>query len=405
MSIARISANDLFMQVLDPANRANPYRIYEQMLATPVAQLNSPNYYVVTTYNEITTLLHDPRVSKDERKSLAGGTSLRADSPPSLLFLDAPEHDQLRKLVIHQFTPERIRGMHTRISSLVTEMLDALRGQTQFDFVEQFAYPLPVTVICELMDVLREDQHKIHAWTDILARSLDPVIDIDPEKKAAVQNADNELRAYMGNFMQEKRAHPQDDLVSNLAIGNDPAGRMSDIDIVTTLMLLIAAGHETTVNLLSNSMLTLLRYPTEWRKLREQPERVTQVVEEVLRYEPPVQTLRRYALSDITLQGVTIPQGSSIELLFAAGNRDPRRFSHPNDFDPDRPNNQHFGFGGGDHLCIGAPLARSEVHIALTELARRLINPCLLADPPPYRVNAVLRGPEHLPLAFDRIAD
>lgn len=405
MSVARISTNDLFMQFLDPANRANPYRIYEQMLATPVAQLNSPSYYVVTTYNEIVALLHDPRMSKDERKSLARETGLRDTTHPSLLFLDTPEHDQLRKLVIHQFTPERIRGLRTRISSLVKDMLNALRGQTQFDFVEQFAYPLPVTVICELMGVPHEDQGQIHAWTNILAHSLDPVVDINPVKKAAVQNAEKELRAYMGDFMREKRAHPQDDLVSSLAVGNDPAGRMSDVDIVTTLALLIGAGHETTVNLLSNSILTLLRYPIEWRKLREQPERVTQVVEEVLRYEPPVQALRRYALSDITLQGVTIPQGSSIELLSAAGNRDPRRFSHPNDFDPDRSDNQHFGFGGGDHLCIGAPLARSEVHIALTELARRLINPRLLADPPPYRVNAVLRGPEHLPLAFDRIAD
>ena len=142
MTITRASANDLFKQVLDPVNRSNPYRIYEQMLATPVAQLDATRY-VVTTYNEIKGLLHDPRASKDERKSKAQGTSLRDDSNPSLLFLDAPEHDQLRKLVIHQFTPERISGLQGRISSLVTKELDALRGQTQFDFVEQFAYPLP----------------------------------------------------------------------------------------------------------------------------------------------------------------------------------------------------------------------------------------------------------------------
>ncbi|BCL82313.1 putative cytochrome P450 [Ktedonobacteria bacterium brp13] len=404
MTIARASANDLFKQVLDPVNRSNPYRIYEQMLANPVAQLDATRY-VVTTYNEIIGLLHDPRASKDERKSKAQGTSLRDDSNPSLLFLDAPEHDQLRKLVIHQFTPERISGMQGRISSLVTEALDALRGQTQFDFVEKFAYPLPVTVICELMGVPREDEQRFHAWADMLAHNIEPVVGYDPAKKTAIQNADKELHTYMSELVKEKRAHPQDDLVSGLAVGNDPAGQMSDKDLITTLVLLLVAGHETTVNLLSNSMLTLLRHPFEWRKLHEQPERVMPVVEEVLRYEPPVQFMPRYALNDITLQGVTISQGSTIELLYAAGNRDPRHFPHPNDFNPERPNNQHFGFGGGDHLCIGAPLARIEVHTALNELARRLINPRLLADPPPYKSNPVLRGPQHLPLAFDRIAD
>ncbi|BCL82310.1 putative cytochrome P450 [Ktedonobacteria bacterium brp13] len=403
MTITRVSATDLFKQVLDPANRSNPYRIYEQMLTTPVAQLDSL-HYIVTTYDEIAAILHDPCASKDERKSKVRGT-VRDVPHPSLLFLDAPEHNRLRKLVMQQFTPECISRMHDRVRSLVTEMLDTLRGQTRFDFVEQFAYPLPVTVICELMGVPREDEQRFHAWADTLAHSLDPVVNHNPGMEADTQHASQELRTYMSELVKEKRAHPQDDLVSGLAVGNDPAGRMDDVDLLNTLVLLLIAGHETTVNLLSNSMLTLLRYPFEWRKLRKQPERVAQIVEEVLRYEPPVQFMQRYALADITLQGVTIPQGASILLLFAAGNRDPRRFAQPNDFNPDRPDNQHFGFGGGDHFCVGAPLARIEVHTALNELARRLINPRLLADPPPYRPNAVLRGPQHLQLAFDHIAD
>jgi cytochrome P450 len=405
MAITRSSADELFKQVLNPANRSHPYPIYEQLLTTPVAQLDSSTHFIVTTYNEITALLHDPRMSKDVRKSKAQGTSLRDESHPSLLFLDAPEHDQLRKLVMHQFTPERIFNMHGRISSLVMEMLAALRDQKQFDFVTQFAYLLPVTVICELMGVPREDEQRFHTWADTLAASLDPVIDYDPAKEAAVAEAAGELRTYMHDLIREKQAHPEDDLISGLAAGNDPSGRMNEADLITTLVLLLIAGHETTVNLLSNSMLTLLRHPLEWRKLHEQPERVGRIVEEVLRYEPPVQFTQRYALTDITLQGVTIPQGSTVEFLFAAGNRDPRHISHPNDFNPDRPDNQHFGFGGGDHFCVGAPLARAEVHIALTELARRLRHPRLLADPPPYRVNAILRGPQHLPLTFDSIAD
>jgi cytochrome P450 len=404
MTIARISANDLFKQLLDPATRPNPYRIYEQMLATPIAQLNAPAHYAVTTYNEIAALLHDPRMSKDIRKSQARGTSLRDESHPSLLFLDAPEHDDQRRLVMHQFNPERIFSMHERIKELVTETLDGLRGQTQFDFVEQFAYPLPVTVICELMGVPREDEHRFHTWADTLTTTLDPVLEHDPAKKAAIEEANMQLRNYMSKLIAQKQAHPRDDLVSGLAAGNAPGGQLNETELITTLVLLLIAGHETTVNLLTNSMLTLLRHPLEWRKLQEQPERVVRVVEEVLRYEPPVQFTQRHALSGITLQGVTIPQGATVELMYAAGNRDPRHFERPNDFDPDRNAIQHFGFGGSDHFCIGAPLARAEVHIALSELAKRLVNPRLLVDPPPYRVNAVLRGPQHLPIAFERIA-
>jgi cytochrome P450 len=207
----------------------------------------------------------------------------------------------------------------------------------------------------------------------------------------------------MRGLIEERRAHPRDDLLSGLAVGDDPAGRMDDADLVITMILLLIAGHETTVNLITNGALTLLRYPDELVRLGHDPGRIPFVIEELLRYEPPVQFVTRFALADIEIDGTTIPKGSGIRLILAAGNRDPRRFHDPDRFDPDRPDNEHLGFGGGIHYCVGAPLARMEGQIALMEFARRLVNPRLVADPPEYRPNAVLRGPRHLLVDFDGV--
>jgi cytochrome P450 len=178
---------------------------------------------------------------------------------------------------------------------------------------------------------------------------------------------------------------------------------MAPGELIRTAILLLVAGHETTVNLLANGMLTLLRHPDELERLTQDSERVIPTVEELLRYEPPVQIMLRHALSDVEVAGMTIPSGAPISLVVAAGNRDPRRFAEPDRFIPDRRDNQHLGFGSGIHNCFGAPLARLEVQIALTELVRRLENPRLVEDPPPYRANALLRGPRHLRVAIDGV--
>jgi len=174
---------------------------------------------------------------------------------------------------------------------------------------------------------------------------------------------------------------------------------------VSTAVLLLIAGHETTVNLITNSMLTLLRHPEAFEQLRQNPDFVFGLVEEVLRYEPPVQFRTRTTLADIEIAGVTIPKGAPLVLLLASGSRDPRRFSNAERFEPARADNQHLGFGGGIHYCVGAPLARIEAHIALQELARRLVEPRLAVDPPSYRDNAALRGPRHLIVNFERLQD
>ncbi|GCE28902.1 cytochrome P450 [Dictyobacter alpinus] len=400
MSQVASNSTELFAQVMDPANRANPYPLYERLRATPVARLDD-GFYAVSTYPEIAALLHDPRAGKDQRKSEVSVGARGVSPTPPFLFLDPPEHDHLRALVMHQFTPERVNAMHNRIVGIVNELLDARRDSQELDVVDDLAYPLPVTVICEMLGVPREDEGRFHEWADILAHSLDPEPGEDMEAEAL--RARQEITPYMLDLVQKRREHPEDDLISALAVNNDPEGRMDDANLITTLVLLLIAGHETTVNLITNSSLTLLRNPEELARLHEQPERIIRVVEEVLRYEPPVQFAQRYALADIEIAGTTIPKGAGIRLIFGSGNRDPQQFVNPDHFDPDRPDNQHFGFGGAVHYCVGAPLARIEAQIALTALFHRLVQPRLKVDPPPYRPNAVLRGPRHLPVTFERM--
>jgi cytochrome P450 len=200
------------------------------------------------------------------------------------------------------------------------------------------------------------------------------------------------------------RKHPDGSVLSNLA-NDDAADVMTDAELATRSLLLLVAGHETTVNLTANGILTLLRHPWALERLRGEPDWATAVVEELLRYEPPVQYLpNRIALADIEVDGTTIRKGERVTLLLAAASRDPQRFASPDRFNPDRPDNQHMGFGSGLHYCFGAPLARIEAQISLTAMARRLSNPRLTSDPPPYRPSPVLRGPVHLPVRYDDLA-
>jgi cytochrome P450 len=208
----------------------------------------------------------------------------------------------------------------------------------------------------------------------------------------------------MAELIERHRRQPGDDLLSKMATDTGPDGPMPDQYLVATATLLLVAGHETTVNLLGNGLLTLLRFPETLKRLRNTPDLLPAAVEEMLRYEPPVQLLpNRTTLGDISLAGTTIPRGAVVTLALAAGNRDPARFVEPNRFDPERRDNAHLGFGSGIHLCFGAPLARAEAQVAFAELLRRLEQPRLVVDPPPYRPSPVLRGPEHLRIAVDGV--
>jgi cytochrome P450 len=309
-------------------------------------------------------------------------------------------------------SPRRIDGMREELRSIVKGLIDGLaegRGGSGagdgIDLVEQFSYPFPVTMICRLLGVPREDEARFHVWADTLAASLDPDPGADAEQREkATSSARMELGMYLAGLIEERRKNPGDDMLSQLAAGHGQGETMSTMELLSTAALLLIAGHETTVNLITNGMLTLLRHPDVLERLRREPGLAVPLVEELLRYEPPVQLLpQRTPLSDIEVCGVTIPKGAPMWLVLAAGNRDPKRFENPDRFDPDRKDVQHLGLGSGIHSCFGAPLARLEAQLALSELARRLHNPRLLEDPPPYRQNAVLRGPRHLVIACDDI--
>jgi cytochrome P450 len=403
----------LLRQITDYTNRADPYSLYTELRKTPVAR-QEDGTYAVSTYRAIHGLLHDPRISSDLRNRAPrdGDPGPAADGgglPQTMIRLDPPEHDKLRRQAMRPFgpphTPRRIADMHDELAGISAGLLDGLAGRQRVDIVEDFAYPFPVSVICRVLGVPREDETRFHTWADAIIASIDPNPDEDPaELQHTGEQARMQIGQYMAGLIEQRRHEPRDDMLSGLVHDDGPDGPMSPIDVITNSVLLLIAGHETTVNLITNGMLTLLRNPDVMERLRRDPSLMPGAVEELLRFEPPVQLLpQRTPVSDVEVEGVTIPAGAPMMLVLGSGNRDPDRFDHPDRFEPERTDVEHFGFGSGIHSCFGAPLARLEVQLALGDLLRRLPNPALAADPPPYRRNPILRGPRHLLVDCDPV--
>ncbi len=387
-------------RIFDYSSRADPYPLYAELRRTPVARQEDGSY-VISTYREIRDTLNDPHLSSDLR-NLSRPPSVEGGATSSFIHKDPPEHDRLRHTAMRHFGPPHTPGLVTGLEGFLTATVGTLigdvAGKERIDIVDDFAFPLPVTVICHLLGVPREDEPKFHLWVHDIMNSVDYDPETDPKEKLdkGVQ-ARKDVRQCLVGLVEQRHGRPGDDLLGRLADDDGPDGRMTDAEIVATAKLLLIAGHETVVNLITNGMLTLLRHPHVLQRLRDDPDLVVPLVEELLRYEPPVHIIPwRAAYSDITVADTVIPKGSRIMLMLASGNRDPDRFHDPDRFDPDRRDNQHLGFGSGIHLCFGGPLARRETQIALTELVRRLDRPRLVTDPPPYRRSPVLRGPIHL---------
>jgi cytochrome P450 len=306
---------------------------------------------------------------------------------------------------MHQFTPERVEAMRDRVIQIVDELLDAQRNRNQLDIVDDFAHPLPVRVISELLGVPIEDKARFQVWVSALIRTIEPLQNMTETKEAEerASQAVIQMTEYLRDLIITRRDRPRDDLISALVVStsHEDAGQMNEQELLASLQLLVLAGYESS----TNGMLTLLRHPDVLARLRRDPDMVIRTVEEVLHYEPPVHIRTRTTLADINIAGVTIKKGATVVNLLASGSRDPARFPDPDRFDPDRTDNEHFGFGRGIHYCVGAPLARMETQIALNALVRRLVNPHLVTDPPPYRELATLRGPRHLAVTFDHIVD
>jgi cytochrome P450 len=403
MSDTLVAPLSLIERILDPASRPNPYPLYAALRERPVWR-ETDGTYVVSRYADVAGLIRDPRMSVEPANSPRGGQGL------SFLNMDPPRHDRLRRMTNHHFGPPndpgRVEAMTPALEAMVKELIDQFQGRGEIDVVRGVSYPFPVTVIADLLGVPREDEPKFHAWAEAIVQAQDRDENTPRgQRTASAEKAFQELAGYMFGLISARKGAPRDDMLSRLVNDDGPDGAMAPDEMIAVSVLLLLAGHETTVNLISNGMLTLLRFPEVLARLKREPQIAPALVEEVLRYEPPVHFTFRSTLCDVEVAGVTIPQGAAVQLMLASGSRDPLRFDHPDVFDPDRPNNQHLGFGSGIHACFGAPLARLEGQIALRELARRLVNPRLLQDPPPYRFNPTLRGPRELRVAIDGVVD
>ncbi|WP_225828713.1 cytochrome P450 [Streptomyces naphthomycinicus] len=394
-----MASDTLLARITDYANRPDPYPLYAELRAAGPVVWQADGSALVGGYHHITALLHDPRLSADERSLCGRSASEHKD--PSFLRLDDPEHHRLRTLAMRPFgpphNPGRIDAMRGEIARITGELLDALPTDRPVDIVDDFAYPLPVSVICRLLGVPREDEPLFRGWSDALVAAADvrPGEDTADADRAG-REAGSEMRQYLLDLAGRRRGNPADDLLSDFVNEPDPSLRLTDDELGVTATLLLIAGHETTVNLITNGVLTLLREPEQLERLVREPGLLPLAVEELLRYEPPVHMRERAPLVDVEIAGTTIPKGTSVFLVLASGSRDPRAFRDPDRFDPGRTDNEHFGFGGGVHLCYGAPLARIEAETALGALLPRLRTARLADESPPYRQNAMLRGPRHL---------
>ncbi|APD83849.1 cytochrome P450 [Mycobacterium intracellulare] len=398
----------LLLQLLDPANRADPYRLCAQFRDRGPLQLPDANLAVFLSYRDCDEVLRHPSSSSENanstvaRRQAEAGTAPPRQGPPGFLFLDPPDHTRLRKLVSKAFAPRVVSALQPDIRSLVDGLLDRVAEKGQFEVVEDFAYPLPVAVICRLLGVPLEDEPQFSRASALLAQALDPfstITGVPAEVANERQQAGTWLRDYFHGLIDKRRSRPGEDLLSGLIAVEESGDQLTEEEIVSTCNLLLIAGHETTVNLIGNAVLAMLRNPGQWAALGADADRAPAIVEETLRYDPPVQLAGRIALADMVIGGVEVPAGDVMMLLLAGANRDPAEYDRPDVFDPERKNLRHLGFGRGAHYCLGAPLARLEASVALAAVAARFPNARLDGEPQ-YKTNVTLRGLSQLTLAI-----
>jgi pimeloyl-[acyl-carrier protein] synthase len=418
-----------------PEVHEDPYPLYHRLRAEDPVHRSDLGFWVLTRHADVLAVLRDPRLSRDPRHSerielLRSSAELdellaSEEAAPSMLFVDPPDHTRLRTLVNKAFTPAAVERLRPRVEAIVAGLLDRVAGAGAMDVVEDLAYPLPVTVICELFGVPEADHDRFRAWSRGLVRLLDPLVATDALEGAL--RARLALRGYLRELIAERRAHPSGDLLTALIAAEDeghqpttlvqdqdhgiPEGdhaerhgpartSLSEAELVSMCVLLLVAGHETTVNLIANGLLALLRDPQALAGLKAQPGLAGSAVEELLRYDSPVQFTSRHALADLDLGGRQVGAGETVVAVLGAANRDPAQFPDPDRLDLARQPNRHVAFGGGIHFCLGAPLARMEARIAIPALLARLPGLEVGPGPPVRRDTVTLRGLASLPVTF-----
>jgi cytochrome P450 len=407
------SASPVF-DPFDPSWSSDPWPLYAELRDGAPIHRSPLGFWVVARHADCLSLLRDRRVSSNSMNVASTGLPdgiRRRDADDGamaaamvelrpFLFRDPPDHTRLRGLVSKAFTPKVVEGLRDRTQHIVDELLDRAIELGEVDLVEALAHPLPVRIICDLLGVPVEDQGLFTVWSASLARGLDPDFLLSQEVLDARAEAVMQFAEYFFGLLADRRANPGDDLLSRLVQAEDEGTVLSEPEMLSTCILLLVAGHETTVNLIAGGALALLEHPDQLHRFRHDPEVNRSAIEEMLRFVSPVQLTGRVVMEDLVLGGVQLKAGEFVMVLLASGNRDPDHFDDPGRFDVARTPNNHLGFGFGIHHCLGAPLARLEAQVALTSLAGRAPDLALATDSVSYKSNIVLRGMEALPVSI-----
>jgi cytochrome P450 len=399
------------INLASPQFKANPYDYYAKLRAeAPIFRTTLPTGepgWLITRYDDAVAVLKDERFVKDKRNALtpvqlARQPWFRTIFPSLRRHLqssDPPHHTRLRALVSQAFTARLVEQMRDRIQALADELLDPVQAQGRLDLIRDFALPLPSIVIAEILGVPPADRHAFNRWSNALLAAAHSTWTL----LYSVPNGLMFLR-YLRRLIPKRRADPRNDLVSALIQAEEAGDRLSQDELVAMIMLLLVAGHETTVNLIGNGMLALMQHPDQMEKLRANPGLIKPAVEQLLRFTSPVyMTPERFAREDVSMGGVTIPRGEMVFVVLTSANRDERQFPNPDKLDITREPNRHLAFGLGPHFCLGAPLARLEGQLAITTLLRRLPNLRLTVPPGElrWRRGLLLRGLAALPMGFE----
>ena len=389
--------------------KADPHPFYARLREeAPVFQVRlsrTRRAWLLTRYDDVVEALRDRRLGKDKR---SGDKSARRAHIPfvtdflgplerNMLDLDPPDHTRLRGLVHKAFTPRLVERLRARVQALTDEYLDRVAAKGEIELVGDYALPLPATIIAEMLGVPPEDRHRFHAWSSKIV-VVNSAVDLLKALPAVIA-----FMRYLRSFIEERRAAPRDDLISALVQAEEAGDTLTADEILGMVFLLLVAGHETTVNLISGGTLALLQHPEQLSLLKREPQHMETAVEELLRYVSPVEiATERYAREEVTFSGTTIPQGALVLTVLGAANRDERQFANADRLDITRTPNRHVAFGQGVHYCLGAPLARLEAQIAFETLLRRCpdLRLAVPAERLQWRHGLFLRGVKRLPLAF-----
>ena len=398
----------------NPATNANPFPEFARLRAEdPVHWSPAMKAWIVTRYNDVRQIaLNNRQISADRLTPFfKSNPEYQRGSIESLVrylnhwmvFRDPPDHTRLRRLFNKAFTPTSVANLRPNIEDIVGHLIDRMQAKAgrgePVDFIADFAYPLPASVIMDLLGVPRDDLERVKLWSDDIALFIGTA-QVAGNKYLRAEGGARAMAGYFRELVEDRTARPRDDMISQLVLARDDRDALSTDEIIGTCILLLFAGHETTTNLIGNGFLYSMRHRGEWERLRGEPSLAASAIEEWLRFDGPSGALARIAAGDLEIGGKTIRQGQRVFAFVNSANRDPEAFDDPERFDIGRPSNPHMTFGHGIHFCLGAPLARLEAEIAARRLAERLPEIRLCGGEPEWHDSLILRGVKSLPVAL-----